>query len=329
MGELDTTVDKANQCSSQYKQENADNLITNLGDQMQSNARKHNDEATINAISSNLDGLSVYLRDIPNLPLLSQEEEGVLGKMLTSEDKESYHYARKKLIECNLRLVVAIARKYIVQSMSLLDLIQEGNLGLIRAVDKFDYTKGFRFSTYATWWIRQSITRAIANKANSIRVPVHILNSIYNTKKVKNQLLQELRREPSTAEIAENIGCSVEEIENTQSILHNMAIISTSSPIGEDMESELGDFIPDNSADDPSLGVEREEAIKQLNTLIGELSPREKKVIEMRYGLADNKVHTLEDIGRQFDITRERVRQIENKAKRKLNALSTKLYKIA
>lgn len=286
----------------------------------------HNEKLNMDNVGD--DCVKIYLRDIGSIPLLSLEEEIQLAQMMDSTDIEAVKYARNRLCESNLRLVVSIAKKYVGRGMQLIDLIQEGNTGLLKAAEKFDYKKGFKFSTYATWWIRQCIARAIADKAGTIRVPVHMVEMINKARIASRQLLQELGREPREEEIAARMGVSVEKIFEVQALTPN--VVSTDTPIGEDADCALGDLIADTSALDPGTMVEREETTKELFDIIDKsLSPREKQVLIMRYGLRDNVPHTLDYIGNFYDLTRERVRQIEQKAMRKLSRMSTKLAKIA
>ncbi len=262
------------------------------------------------------DSVKMYLKDIGTVPLLTPDEEVELAKLMTSENQEESAYARNRLSEANLRLVVSIAKRYVGRGMQFLDLIQEGNLGLIKAVEKFDYTKGFKFSTYATWWIRQSITRAIADQARTIRIPVHMVETINKTSRVARQLLQELGREPSTAEIAAVMGLTEEKVAEIQKIAQDP--VSLETPIGDEEDSHLGDFIEDANATSPSDAAESKMLREQLIQVLNTLTPRENEVLRKRYGLDDNRPKTLEEVGREFNVTRERIRQIEAKALRKL-----------
>lgn len=262
------------------------------------------------------DSVKMYLKDIGSVPLLSPDEELQLAQQMSSDLKAESDYAKSRLSEANLRLVVSIAKRYVGRGMQFLDLIQEGNLGLMKAVDKFDYTKGFKFSTYATWWIRQSITRAIADQARTIRIPVHMVETINKTGRVSRQLLQTLGREPSTAEIAAEMGISEEKVVEIQKIAQDP--VSLETPIGEEEDSHLGDFIEDNNATSPSDSAEKRMLREQLLQVLDTLTPRENELLRKRYGLDDNKPKTLEEVGHEFNVTRERIRQIEAKALRKL-----------
>lgn len=258
------------------------------------------------------DSVKSFLKDIGKIPLLSAEEEIKLAERMKNGDD----VAKNRLIEANLRLVVSIAKKYVRRGMQFLDLIQEGNMGLIKAVEKFDYTKGFKFSTYATWWVRQAITRAIADQARTIRIPVHMVETITRVKKAQSQLLHENGCEPNEEEIAEFLNMKVEKVREIIRIAQDP--VSLETPIGEEEDSHLGDFIPDEDAPAPS----DEACISMLKQTLGEvldtLSDREKRVIILRYGLIDGRQRTLEEVGQEFQVTRERIRQIETKALRKL-----------
>ena len=258
------------------------------------------------------DPVKMYLKDIGRVPLLSAEEEVELAKRMQETDIA----ARKRLSEANLRLVVSIAKRYVGRGMLFLDLIQEGNLGLMKAVEKFDYQKGFKFSTYATWWIRQSITRAIADQARTIRIPVHMVETINKLTRVQRVLLQELGREPTPAEIAEKMNVTEERVREIQKIAQDP--VSLETPIGEEEDSHLGDFIEDEKTATPSDSVASTMLKEQLLGVLDTLTPREEKVIRLRYGIDDGKPRTLEEVGREFNVTRERIRQIEAKALRKL-----------
>ena len=258
------------------------------------------------------DPVKMYLKDIGKVPLLTQEEELRLGKLVTEGDQ----YAKDKLCESNLRLVVSIAKKYGGRGMMFLDLIQEGNFGLVKAVEKYDYTKGFRFSTYATWWIRQAITRAIADQARTIRIPVHMVETINRQIRVSRQLTVTLGREPSNAEIAKEMGISEAKVREIQRIAQDT--ISLETPVGEEEDSSLGTFLKDTNTATPEESATVSMLKEQLVAVLGSLTPREQKVVMMRYGLEDGHAKTLEEVGKEFNVTRERIRQIEAKALKKL-----------
>ena len=269
-------------------------------------------EATISKTVAVDDPVRMYLKEIGKVPLLSAEEEVELSKRMEQGDE----YAKQKLCEANLRLVVSIAKKYVGRGMLFLDLIQEGNLGLIKAVDKFDYTKGYKFSTYATWWIRQAITRSIADQARTIRIPVHMVETINKLIRVSRQLLQENGREPTPDEIAEEMGITVEKVREILKIAQEP--VSLETPIGEEEDSHLGDFIPDEDAPAPAEAAAFSMLKEQLVEVLNTLTEREQKVLKLRFGLEDGRARTLEEVGKEFDVTRERIRQIEAKALRKL-----------
>ena len=259
------------------------------------------------------DPVKMYLKDIGSVKLLTSEQEVERAKRILEGDAQ----AKAELCERNLKLVVSIAKKYINRSsMQFLDLIQEGNLGLLKAVEKFDFTKGFRFSTYATWWIRQAITRAIADQARIIRIPVHMVETIHKLSRVSKQLTQELGRDPSNAEIAERMGITEQRVNEIQKIA--LDPISLESPVGEEDESKISDFVEDESMKSPTDSAAQDILKSQLMAVIETLTPREQKVIRLRYGLDDNHPRTLEEVGKEFNVTRERIRQIEAKALRKL-----------
>ena len=258
------------------------------------------------------DPVRMYLKEIGKVPLLSAEEEQELAEKMSVGDED----AKKRLSEANLRLVVSIAKRYVGRGMLFLDLIQEGNLGLIKAVEKFDYQKGFKFSTYATWWIRQAITRAIADQARTIRIPVHMVETINKLIRVSRQLLQELGRDPYPEEIAKEMNMSIDKVREIQKIAQEP--VSLETPIGEEEDSHLGDFIPDDDAPAPAEAASFSLLKEQLTDVLSTLAPREEKVLRLRFGLDDGRARTLEEVGSEFGVTRERIRQIEAKALRKL-----------
>lgn len=258
------------------------------------------------------DPVRMYLKEIGRVPLLTSEEEISLAKRMEDGDEE----AKKQLVEANLRLVVSIAKRYVGRGMQFLDLIQEGNLGLMKAVEKFDYTKGFKFSTYATWWIRQAITRSIADQARTIRIPVHMVETINKLIRISRQLLQELGREPLPEEIAEQMDITVERVHEILKIAQEP--VSLETPIGEEEDSHLGDFIPDDDAIAPADAAAFALLREQLDDVLDTLTEREQKVLRLRFGLEDGRGRTLEEVGQEFGVTRERIRQIEAKALRKL-----------
>ena len=258
------------------------------------------------------DPVRMYLKEIGKVPLLSADEEIELAQRMGEGDEE----AKRRLAEANLRLVVSIAKRYVGRGMLFLDLIQEGNLGLIKAVEKFDYKKGFKFSTYATWWIRQAITRAIADQARTIRIPVHMVETINKLIRVSRQLLQELGRDPLPEEIAKEMNMPVEKVREIMKI--SQEPVSLETPIGEEEDSHLGDFIPDDDAPAPSEAAAFTLLKEQLIDVLDTLTPREEKVLRLRFGLDDGRARTLEEVGKEFQVTRERIRQIEAKALRKL-----------
>ncbi|MDO4869622.1 MAG: RNA polymerase sigma factor RpoD [Bacillota bacterium] len=276
------------------------------------NAKEIDLEATISKSIAVDDPVRMYLKEIGKVPLLTAEEEVELAKRMEEGDE----YAKQKLCEANLRLVVSIAKKYVGRGMLFLDLIQEGNLGLIKAVDKFDWTKGYKFSTYATWWIRQAITRSIADQARTIRIPVHMVETINKLIRISRQLLQEAGREPTPDEIAAEMGITVEKVREIQKIAQEP--VSLETPIGEEEDSHLGDFIPDDDAPAPAEAAAFSMLKDQLVEVLGTLTEREQKVLKLRFGLDDGRARTLEEVGKEFDVTRERIRQIEAKALRKL-----------
>ncbi len=277
---------------------------------------KETDAADTVAVNDNAamdDPVKVYLKEIGKVPLLTPEEEIELAIRISDDDEE----AKKRLAEANLRLVVSIAKRYVGRGLQFLDLIQEGNLGLIKAVDKFDYTKGFKFSTYATWWIRQAITRAIADQARTIRIPVHMVETINKVKKASSQLLHMNGREPTPDEIAEYLeDMSVDKVREILRVAQEP--VSLETPIGEEEDSHLGDFIPDDEALAPADAASMSLLKEQLSEVLKTLTPREEKVLSLRFGLEDGNPKTLEEVGKEFNVTRERIRQIEAKALRKL-----------
>ena len=258
------------------------------------------------------DPVRMYLKEIGKIPLLTPEEELELAKKMADGDEA----AHQKMVEANLRLVVSIAKRYVGRGMQLLDLIQEGNLGLMKAVEKFDYTKGYKFSTYATWWIRQSITRAIADQARTIRIPVHMVETINRVLRTSHSMVQTLGREPTTEEVAKELHMDVPKVEEIMKIAQEP--VSLETPVGEEEDSHLGDFIQDDDASQPSEEASYTLLREQLEDVLATLTPREQQVLRMRFGLQDGKPHTLEEVGKEFDVTRERIRQIESKALRKL-----------
>ena len=262
------------------------------------------------------DPVRLYLKEIGKYPLLTTEEEIALAKQIAEGTPDEQAAAKKKLSEANLRLVVSIAKRYVGRGMPFLDLIQEGNLGLIKAAEKFDYTKGYKFSTYATWWVRQAITRAIADQARTIRIPVHMVETINKLIRVNRQLAQELGRDPTPAEIAKEMGISESKVREIIKIAQEP--VSLETPIGEEEDSHLGDFIEDENAPAPAEVASNAMMREQLQEVLHTLTPREEKVIRLRFGLEDGQAHTLEEVGKEFNVTRERIRQIEAKALRKI-----------
>ena len=275
-----------------------------------------NAEESPEDVSSDLikldDPVRMYLKEIGKIKLLSPDEELEVARCMAEGDAD----ARKKMTESNLRLVVSIAKRYVGRGMQLLDLVQEGNLGLLKAVEKFDYTKGYKFSTYATWWIRQAITRAIADQARTIRIPVHMVETINRVIRTAHSMVQELGREPSAEEIAAEMKLDVSKVEEILKIAQEP--VSLETPIGEEEDSHLGDFIQDEVVSQPAEAASFTLLREQLEEVLTTLTPREEQVLRMRFGLSDGKSHTLEEVGKEFDVTRERIRQIESKALRKL-----------
>ena len=267
------------------------------------------------AVAAIDDPVKVYLKEIGRVPLLTPEEEIDLAMRIADDDTR----AKQRLAEANLRLVVSIAKRYVGRGMQFLDLIQEGNLGLIKAVEKFDYTKGFKFSTYATWWIRQAITRAIADQARTIRIPVHMVETINKLSRVQRQLLQELGREPTAEEISERMdGLTPEKVREIQKVA--LEPVSLETPVGDEDDSHLGDFLEDKGAVSPDSYANNQLLKEELDIVLSDLTEREEKVLRLRFGLVDGQTRTLEEVGKEFNVTRERIRQIEAKAIRKLKA---------
>jgi len=307
-------VDKLYETLEQNNIEIIDDLEVSLGDielsievaETQGGTADSSDTASID------DPVKVYLKEIGRVPLLSSEEEIELAIRIGNDDEQ----AKKRLSEANLRLVVSIAKRYVGRGMQFLDLIQEGNLGLIKAVEKFDYTKGFKFSTYATWWIRQAITRAIADQARTIRIPVHMVETINKVKKISSQLLHRNGHEPTAEEIAQELDMPIEKVREIMRVAQEP--VSLETPIGEEEDSHLGDFIPDDEAPAPADAASHTLLKEQLAEVLSTLTPREAKVLSLRFGLEDGHPRTLEEVGKEFDVTRERIRQIEAKALRKL-----------
>ncbi|MBR3077300.1 MAG: RNA polymerase sigma factor RpoD [Oscillospiraceae bacterium] len=287
----------------------SDSELLSIDNQIQEDLNKLEETAEDSATT---DPVRMYLKEIGKIPLLSAEEEIELAKRISQGDED----AKKRMIEANLRLVVSVAKHYLGRGMQLLDLIQEGNMGLLKAVEKFDYTKGYKFSTYATWWIRQSITRAVADQARTIRIPVHMVETINRVSRTSRSLVQELGREPTLNEISDALGIPEEKIAEVMKIAQDP--VSLETPVGEEDDSHLGDFIPDSDVAEPAESASYNMLRQQLSEVMQTLSPRECKVLRLRFGLEDGRAHTLEEVGKEFDVTRERVRQIEAKALRKL-----------
>ncbi|MBQ8525018.1 MAG: RNA polymerase sigma factor RpoD [Clostridia bacterium] len=287
--------------------------ISEIEDDVKNNTSAENMETLLSQEGLAVDDpVRMYLKDIGKIPLLSAEREMELASLMQQGDEA----AKNELVEANLRLVVSIAKRYVGKGMYFLDLIQEGNLGLMKAVEKFDYTKGYKFSTYATWWIRQAITRSIADQARTIRIPVHMVETIHKVSRASRQLLQELGREPTHKEIGNRIGLSSDKVREILKIAQDP--VSLETPIGEEDDSHLGDFIPDNDTPAPSDAASYQLLREQLSSVLATLTPREELVLKLRFGLDDGRTRTLEEVGQEFDITRERIRQIEAKALRKL-----------
>ena len=310
--ELDYDVEQVDKLYDTFEAYNIE-IVEDDGGESIAPASNEELESVLSADGISIDDpVKVYLKEIGRVPLLSAEEEVELAIRMSEGDVA----AKKRLSEANLRLVVSIAKRYVGRGMQFLDLIQEGNLGLIKAVEKFDHTKGFKFSTYATWWIRQAITRAIADQARTIRIPVHMVETINKVKKVNSQLLHENGHEPTNEQIAEKLEMPVEKVREILRVAQEP--VSLESPIGEEEDSHLGDFIPDEDAPAPSDVASHTMLKEQLAEVLSTLTPREEKVLRLRFGLEDGRSRTLEEVGKEFNVTRERIRQIEAKALRKL-----------
>ena len=310
--ELDYDVEQVDKLYDTFEAYNIE-IVEDDGGESIAPASNEELESVLNTDGISIDDpVKVYLKEIGRVPLLSAEEEVELAIKMSQGDVA----AKKRLSEANLRLVVSIAKRYVGRGMQFLDLIQEGNLGLIKAVEKFDHTKGFKFSTYATWWIRQAITRAIADQARTIRIPVHMVETINNVKKVNSQLLHENGHEPTNEQIAEKLEMPVEKVREIMRVAQEP--VSLETPIGEEEDSHLGDFIPDEDAPAPSDVASHTMLKEQLAEVLSTLTPREEKVLRLRFGLEDGRSRTLEEVGKEFNVTRERIRQIEAKALRKL-----------
>ncbi len=311
--ELDFDVEQVDKLYDTFENNNIE-IVEDFAAEVAAAAEKDSDlESVLYAEGISIDDpVKVYLKEIGRVPLLSADEEIELAVRMSQGDE----IARKRLSEANLRLVVSIAKRYVGRGMQFLDLIQEGNLGLIKAVEKFDHTKGFKFSTYATWWIRQAITRAIADQARTIRIPVHMVETINKVKKVNSQLLHQNGHEPSCEQIAAELEMPVEKVREIMRVAQEP--VSLETPIGEEEDSHLGDFIPDNDAPAPTDVASHTLLKEQLTEVLSTLTPREAKVLKLRFGLEDGRSRTLEEVGKEFNVTRERIRQIEAKALRKL-----------
>ena len=310
--ELDYDVEQVDKLYDTFEAYNIE-IVEDDGGESIAPASNEELESVLNTDGISIDDpVKVYLKEIGRVPLLSAEEEVELAIKMSQGDVA----AKKRLSEANLRLVVSIAKRYVGRGMQFLDLIQEGNLGLIKAVEKFDHTKGFKFSTYATWWIRQAITRAIADQARTIRIPVHMVETINKVKKVNSQLLHENGHEPTNEQIAEKLEMPVEKVREIMRVAQEP--VSLETPIGEEADSHLGDFIPDEDAPAPSDVASHTMLKEQLAEVLSTLTPREEKVLRLRFGLEDGRSRTLEEVGKEFNVTRERIRQIEAKALRKL-----------
>ena len=310
--ELDYDVEQVDKLYDTFEAYNIE-IVEDDGGESIAPASNEELESVLSADGISIDDpVKVYLKEIGRVPLLSAEEEVELAIRMSEGDVA----AKKRLSEANLRLVVSIAKRYVGRGMQFLDLIQEGNLGLIKAVEKFDHTKGFKFSTYATWWIRQAITRAIADQARTIRIPVHMVETINKVIRVSRQLLQELGHDPSPEEISEEMNMPVDKVREILKIAQEP--VSLETPIGEEEDSHLGDFIPDEAASEPSEAASFTLLKEQLVDVLSTLTPREEKVLKLRFGIEDGRTRTLEEVGKEFNVTRERIRQIEAKALRKL-----------
>ena len=310
--ELDYDVEQVDKLYDTFEAYNIE-IVEDDGGESIAPASNEELESVLSADGISIDDpVKVYLKEIGRVPLLSAEEEVELAIRMSEGDVA----AKKRLSEANLRLVVSIAKRYVGRGMQFLDLIQEGNLGLIKAVEKFDHTKGFKFSTYATWWIRQAITRAIADQGRTIRIPVHMVETINKVKKVNSQLLHENGHEPTNEQIAEKLEMPVEKVREIMRVAQEP--VSLETPIGEEEDSHLGDFIPDEDAPAPSDVASHTMLKEQLAEVLSTLTPREEKVLRLRFGLEDGRSRTLEEVGKEFNVTRERIRQIEAKALRKL-----------
>ena len=310
--ELDYDVEQVDKLYDTFEAYNIE-IVEDDGGESIAPASNEELESVLSADGISIDDpVKVYLKEIGRVPLLSAEEEVELAIRMSEGDVA----AKKRLSEANLRLVVSIAKRYVGRGMQFLDLIQEGNLGLIKAVEKFGHTKGFKFSTYATWWIRQAITRAIADQARTIRIPVHMVETINKVKKVNSQLLHENGHEPTNEQIAEKLEMPVEKVREIMRVAQEP--VSLETPIGEEEDSHLGDFIPDEDAPAPSDVASHTMLKEQLAEVLSTLTPREEKVLRLRFGLEDGRSRTLEEVGKEFNVTRERIRQIEAKALRKL-----------
>ena len=316
LGELDFDTDQLASIISSCEQLNIEIVDDSVADDvLNDNDLNMSDDLEMTLSTEGIaidDPVKIYLKEIGRVPLLSPDEETELAKRMAEGDS----YAKKRLSEANLRLVVSIAKKYVGRGMQFLDLIQEGNLGLLKAVEKFDYTKGFKFSTYATWWIRQAITRAIADQARTIRIPVHMVETITKVKKVSSQLLHETGHDPSAEEIADKLEMPAERVREIMRIAQDP--VSLETPIGEEDDSNLGDFVADGNVVTPEGNVESVMLREHIDALLGDLKERERQVIILRFGLEDGHPRTLEEVGKAFNVTRERIRQIEAKALRKL-----------